>query len=186
MIFRCLFSLFVLLCSIGASAQATGDGYLLRQGDRLQISVWKEEALNREVRVLPDGSISFPLVGRSIVAGMTTTDVEKRVRDGLKAYIPEPVVSVAVTATEGNSVYVVGKVSKPGTVPLTSKETTVMQVLSQVGGLDRFANADGIVVLRKGADAQQQVLRVKYSDLIKGQALESNVVMRPGDSVMVP
>ena len=187
MISRCVSLLFFLLAAGGAGAQAAaGDGYLLRQGDRLQISVWKEDALNREVRVLPDGSISFPLVGRALVAGMSTTEVEKRIREGLKAYIPEPVVSVVVTATDGNSVYVVGKVPKPGTVALTSKDTTLLQVLSQVGGLDRFANGDGIVVLRKGADAQQQVLRVKYSELIKGQALESNVVMRPGDTVMVP
>lgn len=188
MISRCLSLLLLLLATGAAWAQAAAsEGYLLRQGDRVQISVWKEDALTREVRVLPDGSISFPLVGRTLVAGLSTTDVEKRIREGLKTYIPEPVVSVVVTATDGNSVYVVGKVPKPGTVQLTSKDTTVMQVLSQVGGLDRFANGDGIVVLRKGAsDAPQQVLRVKYSELIKGHALESNVVMRPGDTVMVP
>lgn len=186
MIHRLLSFILGLLVACGALAQVP-DGYALRPGDRLQVSVWKEEALNREVRVLPDGSISFPLVGRIQVAGATSVEVEKRIREGMKTYIPEAVVSVVVTATEGNSVYVLGKVLKPGPIALTSADTTVLQVLSQAGGLDRFANPDAIVVLRKPpGDARQQTLRVKYSDLLKGQSLESNVMMRPGDTVMVP
>jgi polysaccharide export outer membrane protein len=185
MTFRAL--LFFLLATCGACwAQSTGDQYVLRSGDRLQVSVWKEEALNREVRVLPDGSISFPLVGRIVVAGDSTSQVEGKIRERLKTYIPEAVVSVVILATEGNTVYVLGKVLKPGPVPLTSADTTVLQVLSQVGGLDRFANPDAIVVLRKSSDAHQQTLRVRYSALLKGEALDSNVVMRPGDTVMVP
>lgn len=180
--------LLFLLLGVGTSwSQGSADTYKLRHGDRLQISVWREDALNREVRVLPDGSISFPLVGRIPVVGISTVDVEKRIRDGLKTYIPEAVVTVVVTATEGNSVYVLGKVLKPGPVPLTSADTTVLQVLSQAGGLDRFANADAIMVLRRpAADARQQALRVRYSDLVRGEALDSNVLMRPGDTVMVP
>lgn len=177
----------LLLAACTAWAQPAADSYALRHGDRIQVSVWKEEALNREVRVLPDGSIGFPLVGRIQVSGLSTAEVEKRIRDGLRTYIPEPVVSVVVLATEGNSVYVLGKVLKPGPVALTSADTTVLQVLSQVGGLDRFAHADQIVVLRNSpADGRSQTLRVRYGDLLRGQALESNVVMRPGDTVMVP
>ena len=176
-----------MLLAMSAWGQPAADTYALRQGDKLQISVWREDALNREVRVLPDGSISFPLVGRIMVSGASTVEVEKRIRDGLKPYIPEAVVSVVVTATEGNTVYVLGKVLKPGPVPLTSTDTTVLQVLSQAGGLDRFANGDAIVVLRKASkDAREQTMRVRYSDLIRGEALNSNVVMRPGDTVLVP
>lgn len=187
MISRCLSILFLALASCAAWPQAAGESYALRHGDRLQISVWREEALNREVRVLPDGSISFPLVGRTIVAGVSTAEVEKRIQDGLKPYIPDAVVTVVVTATEGHMAYVLGKVLKPGPVPLASADTTVLQVLSQAGGLDRFANADAIVVLRRRPDdARPQILRVRYSDLLRGEALESNVLMRPGDTVMVP
>jgi polysaccharide export outer membrane protein len=185
MIARCATFLLMLL-AMSAWGQPA-DTYALRHGDKLQISVWREDALNREVKVLPDGSISFPLVGRIMVSGVSTAEVEKRIRDGLKPYIPEAVVSVVVTATEGNTVYVLGKVLKPGPVPLTSADTTVLQVLSQAGGLDRFANGDAIVVLRKASgDAREQTLRVRYSDLIRGEALNSNVVMRPGDTVLVP
>lgn len=187
MIHRCVLFLLCVLAACAACAQSAPDGYALRPGDRLQVSVWKEDTLNREVRVLPDGSISFPLVGRIQVAGATSVEVEKRIREGLKTYIPDAVVSVVVTATEGNSVYVLGKVLKPGPIALTSTDTTVLQVLSQAGGLDRFADADAIVVLRKPpGGAHQQTLRVRYSELLKGQALESNVLMRAGDTVMVP
>ena len=177
--------LFFCLVAFHAWGQPIAQTYALRHGDRLQVSVWKEEALNREVRVLPDGSISFPLVGRIQVAGSSAAEVEQRIREGLRRYIPEPVVTVVVLATEGNSVYVLGKVLKPGPVPLTSGETTVLQVLSQAGGLDRFADADSIVVLRRSGGSDE-TLRVRYRDLLKGRSLESNVVMRPGDTVMVP
>ena len=185
MISRCVSFLFLVVFAFSAAAQSAADSYALRHGDRLQISVWKEDALNREVRVLPDGSISFPLVGRIMVAGAPASEVERRIREGLKPYIPEAVVTVVVLATEGNSVYVLGKVLKPGPVPLTSADTTVLQVLSQAGGLDRFADADSIVVLRK-AGGREETLRVRYRDLLKGRSLDTNVVMRPGDTVMVP
>lgn len=177
-----------MLLSAGAvTAQEVRDAYALRHGDKLQISVWREEALNREVKVLPDGSIGFPLVGRIVVSGLSTGDVERRIVDGLKAYIPDAVVSVVVTATEGNSVYVIGKVLKPGQIALSGPDTSVLQVLSQAGGLDRFANGDAIVVMRKSPQAGgSQTLRVRYNELLRGQALESNVLMRPGDTVVVP
>jgi polysaccharide biosynthesis/export protein len=137
--------------------------------------------------VLPDGSISFPLVGRIVVVGLSTAQVEKRIVDGLKPYIPDAVVSVVVTGTEGNSVFVIGKVLKPGQVALTSPETTVLQVLSQVGGLDRFANGDNIMVVRKAPnDPRPQTMRVRYNELIRGEALDTNVVVRPGDTIVVP
>lgn len=187
MIVRFVSFLALVLLATTALAQPAGEAYALRHGDRLQISVWKEEALNREVRVLPDGSISFPLVGRILVSGMSTIDVEKRLLEGLKRYIPEAVVTVVVTGTDGNSVYVLGKVVKPGPVALTSPDTTVLQVLSQAGGLDRFANADAIMVMRRSPkDPRAQMLRVRYSELLRGEALDSNVVMRPGDTVLVP
>jgi polysaccharide biosynthesis/export protein len=187
MISRFLAFLVMLFALASANAQTAGDNYLLKHGDRLQISVWKDEALDREARVLPDGSISFPLVGRIVVVGLSTAQVEKRIVDGLKPYIPDAVVSVVVTGTEGNSVFVIGKVLKPGQVALTSPETTVLQVLSQVGGLDRFANGDNIMVVRKSPnDPRPQTMRVRYNELIRGEALDTNVVVRPGDTIVVP
>jgi polysaccharide biosynthesis/export protein len=187
MISRFLSFVILLFALASASAQPAADSYTLKHGDRLQISVWKDEALDREARVLPDGSISFPLVGRIQVVGLSTAQVEKRIVDGLKPYIPDAVVSVVVTGIEGNSVFVIGKVLKPGQVLLTTPDTTVLQVLSQVGGLDRFANGDAIMVMRKSAtDSSTQTMRVRYNELLRGGALDSNVVVRPGDTIVVP
>lgn len=187
MITRLVAFVVLLLASGTVPVQAAGDMYALRHGDRLQISVWREEALNREVRVLPDGSIGFPLVGRIAVSGLSTPEIEKRIIEGLKPYIPEAVVSVVVTGTEGHSVHVIGKVLKPGQILLSSPETTVLQALSQAGGLDRFASGDAIMVMRRLAGGNgSQTFRVRYNELIRGEALETNVLLRPGDTILVP
>lgn len=169
-----------------AWSQDVDAAYQIRHGDRLQISVWREESLSRESRVLPDGSISFPLVGRLVVAGSTTEQVEKRITERLKSFIPEASVTAAVIGTEGNSVFVLGKVLKAGQIPLTTPSTTVLQVLSQVGGLDRFANGDAILVMRRDASGKLQTQRVRYNDLMRGEALDTNVILRAGDTVLVP
>lgn len=159
--------------------------YQLRHGDLLTVSVWKEEALRMEVRVLPDGSITFPLAGRVEVAGLTTPQVEERIAGKIKKFIPEAAVTVVVTGIDGSRVYVLGKVAQPGPVTLTSPSTTVLQVLSQVRGLDRFADGNSIRVLRQ-TSAGAAVLPVRYDDLIRGNSLETNVVLQPGDTILVP
>ena len=167
-----------------AWAQSTAP-YTLHPADRLQVSVWRDTALQREVRVLPDGSITLPLVGRIVVAGLDTDTVEKQLVERLKPYMPDPIVTVAVMAAEGNVVYVVGKVTKPGVVPLITDATTVLQALSLVGGLDRFADGNAVRVLRE-ADGKRTVMDVRYNDLLKGGSLDTNVVLRAGDTVLVP
>ena len=175
-----------LLVSAGGAAFAqSASAYKLRHGDALMVSVWRDEALRMEVRVLPDGSITFPLAGRVEVVGLSTPEVEARVAEKLKKYIPVPVVTVAITATDGNQVYVLGKVVRPGAVILTSPKTTVLQMLSQVGGLDRFADGNSIRVLRS-TSVSNQILPVRYDDLIKGNQLDTNVVLMPGDTILVP
>jgi len=161
------------------------DPYRLRHGDTVLVSVWRDEALRMEVRVLPDGSITFPLAGRVEVAGLSTVEAEARVAEKLAKFIPDVAVSVSVTGTEGSRVYVLGKVITPGPVMLTSPNTTVLQVLSQAGGLDRFADGNGIRVLRS-TEGGPRTITVRYNDLIKGNELQSNVVLMPGDTILVP
>jgi polysaccharide export outer membrane protein len=181
---RFIVSLMLVLAGSAVFAQSNAP-YKLRHGDALMVSVWRDEALRMEVRVLPDGSITFPLAGRVDVVGLSTTEAEARIVERLKKYIPEAVVTVVITATEGNRVYVIGKVVNPGAVVMTSPETTVLQMLSQVGGLDRFADGNSIRVLRNTAQGPQ-ILPVRYNDLVKGAQLESNVVLMAGDTVLVP
>lgn len=186
MSFLARFIMPVLLVLVGGAALAQSSGpYKLRHGDALMVSVWRDEALQMEVRVLPDGSITFPLAGRVEVVGLSTTEAELRIVEKLKKYIPEAVVTVVITAAEGNRVYVIGKVVNPGAVVMASPDTTVLQMLSQVGGLDRFADGNAIRVLRNTARGPQ-ILPVRYNDLVKGSQLESNVVLLPGDTILVP
>lgn len=166
------------------NAFAAGAAYQLKQGDTLNISVWGEKTLVKETVVLPDGSITFPLAGRVEVAGATVVDVEKKVTKKLEKYMPDPQVTVVVSGIQGNQIYIIGKVKKPGPV-LMSGPMTVMQALSLNGGFDKFADLDGIKVLRNGADGQK-VLPVNYSALIRGNNLQSNVVLQAGDTILVP
>lgn len=181
--------LFASIIFSGISSLALADEavkpYTLRHGDSLLVSVWREEGLQKEVRVLPDGSITFPLAGRVPVAGLSSPEAEQRIAEKLKEFIPDPVVSIMVTGIEGSRVYVIGKVQKPGPVILTAPTTTVLQALSQAGGLDRFADGNAIKVLRE-APAGQETLLVRYNDLIKGDELKSNVQLRAGDTILVP
>ncbi|MCU0762423.1 MAG: polysaccharide biosynthesis/export family protein [Hydrogenophaga sp.] len=181
---RSILSALLALTAFAAGAQAPAP-YTLRHGDTVMVSVWRDEALRMEVRVLPDGSITFPLAGRVEVAGLNTTQAEARIADRLKKFIPEAVVTVAITGIQGSQVYVVGKVANPGPVALSSPNLTVLQVLSQVGGLDRFADGNAIRVLR-GTGGATEVLAVRYNDLVKGAQLETNVVLMPGDTIVVP
>jgi polysaccharide biosynthesis/export protein len=176
--------LLLLLLGGTASAQSSA-AYQLRHGDALTVSVWKEDALRMEVRVLPDGSITFPLAGRVEVAGLTTSQAEERIASRIKKFIPEAAVTVVVTGIDGSRVYVLGKVTQPGPVTLISPSTTVLQVLSQARGLDRFADGNAIRVLRQTGEGAT-VLPVRYDDLIRGNSLNTNVVLQPGDTILVP
>lgn len=176
-----------LACFMFANTAFSADSinaYKLNQGDVLQVSVWGEETLQKEVRVLPDGSISFPLAGRVEVANTTSTEAEKLITEKLKTYLPDPQVTVVISNTEGNRIYILGKVLRAGPVLLTSP-MTVLQALSVAGGLDRFADTDSIKILR-GTGSAQTVIPVNYSKLIKGQNLDSNIVLNTGDTVLVP
>lgn len=184
MFFPRLLLLLSLVADVSLSWAQT-EPYRLRHGDAVRVAVWKDEALNMEVRVLPDGSITFPLAGRVEVVGSSAPEVEARIAAKLKQYIPEAVVTVTIMGIEGSRVYVLGKVSTPGPVVLQSPNTTVLQVLSQAGGLDRFADGNAIQVLRETPQGPR-TLNVRYSDLLKGSSLDTNVLLKPGDTILVP
>lgn len=171
-----------------AAVQAVAHGvpaYRVLPGDALDISVWGESTLQlKGVRVLPDGSISFPLAGRIEVAGMTTSAIETELARRLSPYLKTPQVSVMVSDTAGSLVYVLGKVDKPGPVPLT-RPMTVLQVLSVTGAFDKFADTSNIRVLHM-TPSGQQVITVNYDAMVKGRDLSDNVQVQPGDTILVP
>jgi polysaccharide biosynthesis/export protein len=160
------------------------DAYRLSPGDALLVSVWREEALQREVRVLPDGSVTFPLAGRIEVGGLDVAEAAKRIAARLKEFLPDPNVTVVITGIEGNRAYVVGKVPKPGPIVMTGP-TTVLQALSMAGGLDKFADEGAIKVVRR-TGSRQEILPVSYKDLIFGRDMVSNHRLVAGDTLLVP
>lgn len=167
-----------------ALADENGEAYLLSPGDTVLISVWREENLHLEVRVLPDGSITFPLAGRVEVAGLDSTTAAQNIAARLEKYLPDPSVSVVITSTAGNLVYVLGKVAKPGPVAMMAP-TSVLQALSVSGGLDKFADKDAIKVVR-GKGQAQEILLVRYKDLVSGRDMASNFQLQAGDTLVVP
>lgn len=169
----------------GLAVAEENTAYQLHAGDSIFISVWKEDGLQREVRVLPDGSVTFPLAGRVEVAGASANDAAHRISTKLKEYLPDPVVTVVVTGIEGNRVFVLGKVNKPGPMVLHGP-TTVLQALSIAGGLDKFADEKGIKVIRDSGDGKSQVLPVEYRELSSGKSMTTNFRLVPGDTLLIP
>ena len=158
--------------------------YKINPGDVLEISVWKEEALQREVRVLPDGIISFPLAGHINVSGKSVMEIQKILITKLSAYISDPVVNISVKSVDGNVVYVIGQVNSPGTF-IMYKPMTAMQMLSLAGGLTPFAKANSIVILR-GQGENAQAIEFEYGELEDGDDLDKNHMLQSGDVIVVP
>ena len=167
-----------------AVAADKADIYQLHQGDKVLISVWREDTLQREVVVLPDGNITFPLIGRVEVAGLDTTEVARRITAKLKEYLPDPVVTVTISSIDGNRAYVIGKVIRPGSL-IISGPTTVLQAISIAGGFDKFADESSIKVIRSKSGGQE-IFSVRYKDIISGRDMSSNIQLKAGDTIVVP
>lgn len=178
-----LFS-FLTFCLLSIGTAFANGTYQLQEGDALHISVWGEDTLDKEVQVLPDGSITFPLAGRIDVLNSTVAEAEQKLTKKLTTYLPDPQVTVVVTKIEGNRIFILGKVLTPGSVLMTGP-MTVMQALSLAGGLDKFADLGAIKVLRNTPEGQLAI-PVDYNALIQGKNLKSNVLLQTGDTILIP
>ena len=185
MMSRVALLLLTLTCAVAGGAEAvSADGYKLRPGDVLLISVWKETDLQGEVLIRPDGGISFALAGELAAAGHTVAELTSALEVRIRKFVPDAVVTVAVKLTNGNRVYVLGKVNKPGDFALIGP-IDVMQALSMAGGATPFADTDGIRVLRR-ENGRQSSLGFRYGDVEHGRKLEQNILLQSGDTVVVP
>jgi polysaccharide export outer membrane protein len=158
--------------------------FYLGPGDVLEVSVWKDEALSRQVVVRPDGNISFPLIGDVQAQGRTVDELRKAVEDKIKGFVPDAPVNVMVMEVGSPKVYVVGKVGKPG-VYIMGEPMRVMQVLAMAGGMITFAQEDDIIIIRN-ENGGQKVFEFNYGKVAAGEDLEQNIRLRPGDTVVVP
>ncbi len=161
------------------------DDYQIGSGDVLQISVWKEpDASVPSVVVRPDGKISMPLLKEIYVAGMTPTELEHSITAKLSKFINAADVTVVVSAINSKKVYVVGAARKEGPLPYTYR-MTVMQAISEAGGLTDYAKRKKIYVLRSENGKEYQ-LPFNYEEVIKGEKTEQNIQLLPGDTIIVP
>jgi len=177
---------YLVTCAVAFAADpsAIPDGYKLQPGDVLQVVVWKETDLQSEVLIRPDGGISFALAGDMQAAGRTTDELRAELETRVRKLVPDAVVTVSVKAANGNRVFVIGKVNRPGDFAL-NRPIDVMQAISLAGGVTPFASADRIRVLHREG-AKQSSTRFRYSQVAKGRNLEQNVLLHSGDTVIVP
>jgi polysaccharide biosynthesis/export protein len=176
--------LFILsLCLIAEEIKQ--DDYVIGEQDILAINVWKEPELSvKELVVRPDGKISLPLVNDIQASGLTPKQLREQIAEKLKEFVASPNVNVAVIKTVSHTVSVVGQVNKPGVYAISSP-TTVLDLLARVGGLAEFAKAKEIKILRNEKGKIQQ-FPFDYKKVIKGKDLFRNILLKNGDTILVP
>jgi len=166
-----------------ASASQAGPEYVIGPDDTLHIAVWREADLTASLPVRPDGKISLPLLDDVQAAGLTPKQLADSITEKLKKYIADPRVTVVVTAINSKRIFINGEVLHPGPMPMLPS-MTVLQALSSAG-LNQFAKIKGIYVLRM-QNGKQQKLPVNYKKLLKGEQIEQNYLLQPGDTIVVP
>jgi polysaccharide export outer membrane protein len=160
------------------------ESYVIGPEDVLNIHVWREEALSRTVPVRMDGKISLPLIDDIQAAGYTARQLKEVLTKRLKEFIDNPNVSVTVTEANSYKVYVSGQVRTPGVIRLRN-ETTILQIIPMAGGFTDWANQKKILVIRK-ENGKEKRITVNYRKIVKGGAPESDIVLKAGDTIIVP
>ena len=160
------------------------DDYVIGPGDVLDISVWKEQALTKLVTVLPDGKISFPLIGAITAGGKTLDQISKELEQKLSRFVPDINLSVLVDQVNSHMVYVIGRVRNPGRFILNTN-IDVLQALAMAGGLTPFAEQGNIKIFRQ-AQGGKEILNFDYDDVTNGKKLEQNIILQRGDVIVVP
>lgn len=158
--------------------------YVIGPGDVLDISAWKDEALTRTVVVLPDGTISFPLIGEIKAAGRTLGELKQDIEERLKRYVQDLVLSVEVKQLNSLVVYVLGRVNSPGRFAYNS-HITVLQALAMAGGFNQFADKNKVKIFRQEGD-QTRIITFRYSDVVDKDRQEENIRLNRGDVIVVP
>ncbi len=177
--------LFALVVLFPASTKADTDDFVVLAGDVLQVTVWKEEGMDREVQVLSDGAITFPLIGTVNVQGKTLPEIQSIIKKHLESTIPNASVAVSINAPLGHKASILGQVQKPSEFVMTSN-IGVMQLISQAGGLTPYADKDKITIIRRGSDGKKEVIYFPYKNISRGKDLDKDIDLKPGDVVFVP
>lgn len=181
--FRALALLFFMVVTAPPIRLDAAQDYHVGVGDLLEIEVYSEPDLTKEVRVLTDGKISLPLLGQITAAGRTVQGLQDKVRDLLAAkYLVNPQVTVFVK--EFSSVFVFGEVKNPGSFPLTGK-MTVFEAITYAGGFTEVANPSKVKVIRMEGE-EQTSFEVNFSNLTKKGSKDNDPDLHANDRVIVP
>lgn len=160
------------------------DDYLIGSGDILDISVWKDEALTKLLTVMPDGKISFPLIGDIDAAGKTVASLRNELNKKIEQYVPAPNLSVVVQQVNSMMIYTIGRINHPGRFVLNTN-INVLQALSMAGGLNPFAKKNKILIFRE-ENGKTTIFKFRYDDVSKGEDLAQNIMLKRGDIIVVP
>jgi len=165
-------------------SEKPGDDYIIGSGDILDVSLWKDEAMTKQVTVLTDGKIVFPLIGEVKAAGRTLGEVKQDMTERLKEYVPEPVLNVDVKQVNSMIIYVTGRVTTPGRYPVNTR-VTVLQALSIAGGVNAFAKRSKIKIFRQEGN-KTVTYPFNYDEVVDGENLQQNIILKRGDVIVVP
>jgi polysaccharide biosynthesis/export protein len=165
-------------------SQADQEKYLLGPEDVIEVSVWKEPDMTKQLVVQPDGKVYYPLVGEIRASGKTVKQLQEEISKRLEKFVTDASVTVILLKTLNYKIFVTGKVNKPGEF-LVGRPTTVLQAISMAGGVTPFASPKNIKVVRKVA-GQDEVYNFDYKDVSKGMMLYQDITLQPGDVVVVP
>lgn len=154
--------------------------YIIGAEDLISIRVWREPENSGQFVVRPDGKVSVPLLGEIQAAGMTPEQLGNNIATGLQKVMVHPEVTVGVEKVNSKKYFIQGEVNRPGSYPLVI-DTTVLEALVNAGGFREFANTKKIVILR-GTER----LKFNYHEVTKGKKMEQNILVKPGDQIIVP
>ena len=160
------------------------ENYVIGQGDVLEVFVWRNEELSRQVTVRPDGKISLPLIQDLQAEGLTVLQLKERITREFKQYVQNPTVTVIISQINSYKINVLGKVASPGVYPITTK-TTLLEAISMAGGLTEWAKKRKITVIRSGSDKKKK-FRVNYKKIISGKDPSQNIILQRDDTIVVP
>ena len=170
-------------------AQAAADAqvpaeYVIGPEDVLGINFWRDADMTGDVTVRPDGRITLPLIGDIQAAGLTPEQLKEAITKAASKLVEDPSVTVIVRTINSRKVFITGMVTNPNSYPL-ARDLTVMQLITMAGGLTEYADKKNITIIRNEG-GQQRVFKFNYSDVSKGKNLAQNIVLKPGDTVVVP
>jgi len=160
--------------------------YIMGPEDVLEITVWKNADLSKQVQVRPDGRILLPLIGDVSAVGRTVAQLTEEISARLKSYMENPTVSILVREVNSYQIYVLGEVNAPGKYPLKSK-TTLLQAITIAHGFTQVAARNKIVVFRFGKDGEGlNKIKASYDDIVLRDGSDQNIELKPGDQIVVP